>query len=222
MATNITEESFAAPATGIWQRSWKWLAALLALLIVGAMVMLVALNRDPGGDSVEAGFLRDMMPHHDQAVEMALIIRDRTEDEQLYFTATDILLTQQNQIGMMGGWLDLWDLSPNQNGPMMAWMDHPIEEGLMPGIATSEEIDRLRSLPVEEAEILFLQLMIRHHQGGVEMGEAYLERGDQEEVTEFAESLVRVQNLEIETMNMMLEQRGQEPITGSPGMHEGH
>lgn len=228
MAINTSEEPRVSPVSDLWQRgqrSWKWLAALLALLIVGGLIMVIALDRTPGDDSAEAGFLRDMMPHHDQAVEMALIIRDRTDDQQLFFTATDITLTQQNQIGMMGGWLQLWDLSPNQDGPMMAWMDHPIDEGLMPGMATQEEIDQLRTLPLEEAEVLFLQLMIRHHQGGVHMGQAYLARGDQEDVSRFAESLVRVQRLEIETMNVMLEQRGQEPITDPldvAGEHEGH
>ena len=157
--------------------------------------------------------LRDMLPHHAQAVEMALIIRDRTDDEQLRFLATDIILSQQTQIGMMGGWLDLWDLSPNLEGPMMAWMDHPVEEGEpMPGMATAEQVESLRTLPVEEAEVLFFQLMIRHHQGAVHMAEAYLERGDQEEVSEFARNIIAVQDREIETMNSMLELRGADPI----------
>lgn len=219
-------ENLSQPAaTGTWQRAWMWLAALVALALAGALVMVFAVDRDPGNDSPEAGFLRDMMPHHDQAVEMALIIRDRTEDQQLFFIATDIILAQQTQIGMMDGWLQLWGLSPNHDGPTMAWMDHPTEDGLMPGMATFEQIEQLRTLPIEEAEVLFLQLMIRHHQGGVHMGEAYLERGDHEHVTRFAEDLVRVQGLEIETMNVMLEQRGEEPITDPldiNGEHQDH
>ncbi len=128
--------------------------------------------------------------------------------------ATDIILSQQNQIGMMEGWLDLWDLSPNLQGPMMAWMDHPVEEGeIMPGMATAEQVESLRTLPVSEAEVAFLQLMIRHHQGAVHMADAYLERGDQEEVSEFARNIIAVQDREIETMNAMLEQRGVDPIT---------
>ena len=164
--------------------------------------------------------LRDMIPHHDQAVEMALIIRDRTEDQQLFFLATDIILSQQNQIGMMEGWLMLWDLSPNQGGPMMAWMDHPVEDGLMPGMATAEQVDSLRTLPIDEAEIQFLQLMIRHHQGALDMAEAYLERGDQEQVSEFSRNVLAVQDREIETMNTMLSLRGADPITDD--LHLGH
>ncbi|HEV2072782.1 MAG TPA: DUF305 domain-containing protein, partial [Thermomicrobiales bacterium] len=187
-------------SSSVFGRSWRWLAALLVLLIVGALGLLVMSTRPPDGDSPEAGMLRDMLPHHTQAVEMALIIRDRTEDEQLRALATDIILSQQNQIGMMEGWLDLWDVSPNLQGPMMSWMDHPVEAGeLMPGMATAEQVESLRMSPVDEAEVAFLQLMIRHHQGAVHMADAYLERGDQEEVSEFARNIIAVQDREIET-----------------------
>jgi uncharacterized protein (DUF305 family) len=201
---------------------------VLALALIGVPVAMYAAAGDPDSDSPEAGFLRDMMPHHTQAVEMSLIIRDRTDDEQLRFLATDITLSQQNQIGMMQGWLQMWDLSPNLDGPAMAWMDHPIE-GRMPGMAVPEDIERLRTLPVDEAEVLYLQLMIPHHRSAVDMADAYLQRGDQEDVSAFAENIVRVQDLEIETMNAMLEQRGAGSTPATPGAspvatpaHEGH
>lgn len=201
-------------SVGAIGRSWKWITALLVLVLLGAIVFILVSTRPPDSDSPAAGMLRDMLPHHAQAVEMGLIIRDRTDDQQLFYLATDIILSQQNQIGMMEGWLNMWDLSPNLQGPMMAWMDHPIEEGeLMPGMATAEQVESLRTLPVEKAEVLFLQLMIPHHLGAVHMAEAYLERGDQEEVTEFARNIIAVQDREIETMNRMLELRGAEPLT---------
>lgn len=194
------------------------LLIVLVLSLIAVPVLLLAGNRDPDDDSAEAGFLRDMMTHHGQAVEMALIIRDRTGDEQLRFLATDILLAQQQQIGMMGGWLQVWDLSPNQDGPAMAWMDHP-EGSPMPGMATTEDIEDLRTLPVEQAEVLFLRLMIRHHQGAVDMAQAYLQTGDQEEVAAFASNVLQVQDREIETMNRMLVQRGADPITDDLQTH---
>jgi uncharacterized protein (DUF305 family) len=65
--------------------------------------------------------------------------------------------------------------------------------------------------------------MIRHHQGGVDMAEAYLARGDQEEVSFMADRIVLLQAGEIDTMNAMLEQRGQSPITDPlPDSHEDH
>lgn len=214
MSTLSTRREEQPRSYTLWQRGWKWLLAFAALVLVTAALVFLASTRPPGNDSPEAGMLRDMLPHHAQAIDMALIIRDRTGDEQLRALATDIILSQQHQIGMMRGWLDLWDLSPNLQGPMMAWMDHPVEEGeLMPGMATAEQIESLRTLPVEEAEVLFFQLMIPHHQGALHMAEAYLERGDQEEVTEFARSIIAVQDREIEMMNLMLEQRGADPVT---------
>ena len=210
-------------ATG--EPTWRrWLVPVggLVLLAVAALLVFQLLPRTPGNDSVEAGFLRDMSMHHAQAVEMALIIRDRAEDEQLRFLATDIMLSQQGEIGMMDGWLRLWDLPLASSEAPMSWMDHPVD-GPMPGMATHEHIEQLRTLPADEAEVLFLQLMIRHHQGGVEMAKAYLERGDQKAVTAFAQNVVRVQDSEIGTMNGMLEARGTDPITDSlPESHEGH
>jgi len=196
---------------------------LLAVIVVGVVVLAWQMwPKDPGGDSPEAGFLRDMYTHHSQAVGMGMIIRDRTEDPELEALATDIALTQSTQMGTMLGYLDLWDISLGSSELPMTWMGSPTE-GLMPGMATPDDIERLESLPVAEAEVLFLELMIRHHQGGVEMAEAYLERGDQEEVAFMAGRIVLLQDSEIDTMNAMLEQRGQSPITDPlPDSHEEH
>ncbi len=187
--------------------------ALLALLAGAAVFVYQLIPRPPGETSAEAGFLRDMSDHHAQAVEMALILHDRTADGELQMITTDIAMTQQGQIGTMQGWLDLWDLSPTGDDPPMAWMDHPITDGLMPGMATAEEIEQLRTLSVDQAEIRFLQLMIRHHQGGVKMAEALLARSDQDEVTTLARGIVASQQGEIDAMNAMLQARGQSPIT---------
>lgn len=204
-----------------------------AILLIALAVALVAVpdrmilaSDDPDDDSPEAGFLRDMTVHHAQAVEMALIIRDRTDDDQLRYLATDMLLSQQGQIGMMNGWLQLWNLSPNRSAPAMAWMGHDVD-GLMPGMATQEQVEELRSLPRDEAEVLFLELMIVHHQSAVDMADAYLERGDQEDVAAFARNIIAVQDLEIETLITMLEQRGAnvdspEPAATPETTHEGH
>ena len=189
------------------------LLAVLALVVGAAVFVYGMIPRPPDGDSAEAGFLRDMSDHHAQGVEMALILHDRTADAGLLTMTTDIAMTQQGQIGAMQGWLDVWDISPTGDDPKMAWMDHPIKDGLMPGMATPEQLAQLETLPVDQAEVLFLQLMIRHHQGGVDMAEALLDRSEQQEVTTFARGVVTSQSSEIETMNGMHEARGQTPIT---------
>jgi uncharacterized protein (DUF305 family) len=127
------------------------LVAVLAVATVvffGLVVWMYLSGRPPGDDSVEAGFARNMMVHHAQAVEMAEIVRDRTESEEIRILATDIALTQQAQIRMMQGWLDVWGLPATSTEPAMAWMGHPTE-GRMPGMASPEEVNRLGELPPE-------------------------------------------------------------------------
>lgn len=197
--------------------------AVLGIIVVGLGVLAWQLwPRDPGGGSAEAGFLRDMYSHHAQAVEMAMIIRDRTDDERLTVLTTEIALGQSTQMGTLLGYLNAWDLPLGSTELPMTWMGHPTESP-MPGMATSEEIARLESLPVDEAEVLFLELMIRHHQGGVDMARAYMERGGQDEVALMADRIVLMQDAEIDTMNFLLEERGDSPITDPlPDSHEEH
>lgn len=187
--------------------------AILAVVVLGAgTIVSVTWPRSPGTTSPDAGFLRDMFVHHAQAVDMAMTIRDRTEDQNLFFVATDIALTQSTQMGTMQGYLDLWGLALTGTEAPMAWMDMPMD-GLMPGMATTEQIQQLTTLPVDQAEILFLQLMIRHHQGGVLMAEGALAEAHEPHVRDMAERIVVLQNGEIDAMNQMLIARGFDPIT---------
>jgi uncharacterized protein (DUF305 family)/putative copper export protein len=198
------------------------LLAVAAIIVAVISLALLIATRPPGNDSPEAGFARDMMVYHAQAVEMAEIMRDKTESEEIRFMATDIALTQQAQIGMMQGWLSTWGLPVVSTEPPMAWMDHPVE-GLMPGMATPDEMDRLREASPEEADVLFLRLMIDHHKAAIPMAEAVLERTDRPEVRQLAEAIANSQQLEIQLMQEMLRERGAQPVEGQPTVpHEGH
>jgi uncharacterized protein (DUF305 family) len=161
----------------------------------------------PTDSSPEAGFARDMMVHHAQAVEMAEIVRDKTDSEEIRTLAADIALTQQAQIGQMQGWLQVWDLPPTGTEPAMSWMGEP-HEGRMPGMASPEEINGLQQAPPEEAEALFLQLMVPHHEAAVPMAQAVLEETDRKEVERLAGSIVASQQAEIELMRGLLQRRG--------------
>ena len=149
---------------------------LLALAIILAGVLSLALllaPQPPGEDSPEAGFARDMAIHHAQAVRMAETVRDRTEDPAIRVLATDVVLTQQAEIGQMQGWLEVWGLSSGGSEPM-AWMGDPQGTGPMPGMATPQDLARLQGASPEEADEQFLRLMIPHHQAAVAMAEAVL------------------------------------------------
>lgn len=185
----------------------RWLPALLLLLAVAAVAAFWAtLDRPPGDDSLEAGFARDMMVHHDQAVTMALLIRDRTADPTMKTIATDMVLTQQNQIGQMLGWLNLWGLPATGPAPAMTWMGHPTT-GRMPGMASPEELAELESLSGEAADIQFLHLMIRHHQAALPMAEAALAGSDVPAVRDLARQIAESQVVEIANMETLLAEK---------------
>jgi len=178
---------------------------LVAAALAGVAVTLV-LSRPPGDDSAEVGFARDMMVHHAQAVQMAEMARDKTKSEEMRLLASDTSLTQQAQIGIMLGWLDVWGLPATGTEPAMSWMGHSTE-GLMPGMATPEEIDLLSKASPEEADTLFLRLMIAHHEAAIPMAEAILKRTDRPEVRQLAEAIEASQRAEIKTMQELLRDR---------------
>lgn len=146
-----------------------------------------------------------MIAHHEQAVEMALIIRDRSEDEILLIFATDIILTQQSQIGRMAGWLEAWGRPFAGAAVPMGGM------GPLMGMAPQAKVNALRTLPVDQAEVRFLQLMISHHEGGVMMAEQVLATRPLPAVARLAEAVVRGQQGEIGLMGELLTLRGAAP-----------
>ena len=83
---------------------------------------------------------------------------------------------------------------------------------MMPGMATVAEIERLRTLSGTDLDVYFLQLMIRHHQGGEPMMLAAIDGAAVGEVTNLAEQMLDAQTAEINTMTAMLNERGAEPL----------
>jgi uncharacterized protein (DUF305 family) len=178
----------------------------VAVLAAGVALAMLLASVPPGNDSAEAGFARDMIVHHGQAVQMAEIIRDKTKSDSMRLLASDISLTQQAQVGMMQGWLQVWGLPITGEEPAMAWMGHPTD-GLMPGMASPDELDRLFKLPPDRADVLFLRLMISHHEAAIPMAKAILERTDEPEVSQLASSIIASQKAEIENMKAMVDEK---------------
>jgi uncharacterized protein (DUF305 family) len=198
---------------------WSAVAALMVLaLLAGLGAGWWSWGRTPAEGSPEVTFARDMSAHHDQAVEMAVIMRDRTTDPALRTVMMDMILTQQNQIGQMSGWLTLWG-RPMVNGTPMDG------HGAMMGMATQEQVNVLGTLPIAEAEVSFLKLMIAHHLGGVAMANDALAETTRPEVVRLAESIVAAQQSEVTLMEDMLKQRGAEVPATTPmpaDEHQGH
>lgn len=214
-------------------------AAVVALAL--AVVVGVAVGRltspnpvTPGDRSVEAGFSRDMQVHHEQAVEMSMLVRDRTDDPEVRSLAYDIATAQSQQAGQMFAWLQVWGLPQAPSEPTMTWMTRPTLDAAfaghdhegdataggastapahvpgepMPGLASREDLQRLGELEGVDAERLWLELMIAHHEGGVEMAEAVVARSRDREVLDLAGGMIVTQEGEIRAMQELLDARG--------------
>ncbi|MFE7055911.1 DUF305 domain-containing protein [Streptomyces californicus] len=197
---------------------------LVALGLVALMVVRPSSASPSGGssslsapaeESVDAGFARDMAIHHQQAVEMSFIVRDRTDDEDVRRLAYDIINTQANQRGMMLGWLEMWGLPKSAAGPPMEWMGHTVaptgDGALMPGMATDAELAALTAAKGEKAEVLFLRLMTVHHRAGADMARAAADTARTDAIRDLAAGMVRGQRSEMGLMADMLEERGAKP-----------
>ncbi|MGW2723824.1 DUF305 domain-containing protein [Streptomyces sp. NPDC001492] len=199
-----------------------WIAGAAAAALVAAGAITYAVAEDDGSDtgvstpaaeSADAGFARDMAVHHQQAVEMSYIVRDRTKNAEVRQLAYDIAQTQANQRGMLLGWLDLWGLPKVSAKPPMSWMgmgDMP-ERGdgsLMPGMATNTEMRKLGTLSGKQAEVFYLQLMTDHHKGGVHMAEGCVAKCRVGVEKSLAQGMVDAQRSEIQLMAGMLKERG--------------
>jgi uncharacterized protein (DUF305 family) len=205
-------------------------AAVLAVLLLGAAIgLLIKLPGSdtastPARDSVDVGFAQDMAAHHLQGVQMANIARDRSTTLEVKQLAFDIESTQLEQIGRMKGWLFLWGL-PEQSpdGKHMEWMESAEHAhsgttstgagaAVMPGMASSEELAKLRSMSGPELDTYFLQLMLRHHIGGAPMARYAADHAGQSVVRLLADNMLKSQNSEVDYMKELLAQRGAQPL----------
>ncbi|GAB3564855.1 DUF305 domain-containing protein [Amycolatopsis endophytica] len=213
-------------------------ATVIAVLLVGAVVGMFltqlatrddAASATPAAGSVEVGFAQDMSVHHLQAVTMASWERDHTADQQLRQLAFDIESTQREQVGRMKGWLMLWGQPEQATGEYMTWMNSGAGHGhmamapsvagtggsdgaVMPGMATNTELAKLRSLSGQELDVYFLQLMLRHHQGGTDMAQYAHDNSPNPAVKALTQSILTSQGAEVTLMRDMLTARGAQPL----------
>lgn len=214
-----------------WSRFVIFGAAALALLLVGATIgMVITRNTDTADtasaqpSSVDVGFAQDMSVHHLQAVTMANWARDHSKDPALVQIAFDMASTQLEQIGRMKGWLSLWDKPEEATGAYMTWMTEPGGHSMshrgssgsggsaMPGMATTKEMSKLRSLSGEQLDVYFLQLMLRHHQGGSDMAKYAYDHSSLPAVRTLANSMLKSQGTEMDLMRRMLREHDAKPL----------
>lgn len=193
-------------------------AAALFLLVLGAALrpLLIPETAMPAPvlTAVELGFAQDMTAHHQQA----LILTERLDpaaDPTVRRLADQIADTQRVEIGTLLGWTQLADAPPTAARPMV-WMaasagHHHDSPTAMPGMATTADLDALAAARGTEAETLFLQLMYRHHSGGVTMARAADALIISGPVKQAARAMAQSQSQELGYLGMLLDARGIRP-----------
>jgi uncharacterized protein (DUF305 family) len=142
-------------------------------------------------------FMQGMIGHHAQAIDMTALVASRTARENMRLLARRIELSQEDEIKMMQGWLR----TRGQEVPAA----HVHE--LMPGMLTPEEMDRLAQANGPEFDRLFLEGMIKHHDGALVMVKDLFNSpgaGQDSEIFAFASDVDTDQRMEIERMGAML------------------
>ena len=215
-----------------WVRLFVGAGVALGLLLIGAAAgLLIGLPGAPAvptADSVDVGFAQDMTVHHQQAVEMASWERDHTTDPVLKQLTADIEATQTSQIGRMQGWLELWGAGALPVGGHMTWMaagmphdEHGVATAAdggvatMPGMASTAELTALRAATEPQLDVLFLQLMLRHHEGGATMLAYGSEHAALPQVRNLARQMLTSQTTESEYLRQLLAARGGTPLPQS-------
>ncbi|WP_446222854.1 DUF305 domain-containing protein [Nocardia sp. IBHARD005] len=192
-------------------------AAVVFLLALGAALRPVFVTETatpaPVLTTTELGFVQDMTAHHQQA----LILTERLDpaaDPAVRRLADQIADTQRVEIGTLLGWTQLARAAPTADVPMtwMAGTHHATTAPTtMPGMATTADLDTLAAARAADAEILFLQLMYRHHAGGVTMARAADTLLTSGPVKQAARAMAQSQSQEMGYLGMLLDLRGASP-----------
>ncbi|TQM64473.1 DUF305 domain-containing protein [Humibacillus xanthopallidus] len=156
-------------------------------------------------NAADVTFATDMIPHHQQAVEMADLAAERASDAQVKSLAAAIKAAQDPEIQTMSGWLSTWGqpVPSDTDGHDMSDMDHG-DGATMEGMMTDEEMQRLAAASGAAFDRLWLELMIKHHEGAVAMAETATASGKNADVVALAKEIITAQKAEIATMEQLL------------------
>jgi uncharacterized protein (DUF305 family) len=149
----------------------------------------------------DVAFVAGMVPHHRQALEMAALAPDRAADPQVRAIAERITAAQGPEIAALEGWLDARADDAGGAGHGSGHTDHG---GVHPGMATPEQMAALAAASGPEFDALFLQMMITHHEGALQMADERRAGGGTDAQAELmADDVAVTQTAEIERMRVM-------------------
>jgi uncharacterized protein (DUF305 family) len=156
----------------------------------------------PGFTEADVSFMQGMIGHHAQALEMTELLKTRTTRDDMKLLALRIEVSQRDEIKLMQLWLrDRGQSVPDEHA------HHAHDAKLMPGMLTPDEMARLAAAKGPEFDRLFLELMIRHHQGALVMVRELLAQpgaAQNSEIFAFASDVESDQSMEINRMRAML------------------
>jgi uncharacterized protein (DUF305 family) len=141
-------------------------------------------------------FIRGMIPHHEEAVEMARLVPERTDRPELNELAEDIIASQEAEIVQMEQML----------ADAGAERDDAAGHGDMPGMMGEEEMERLAGLEGIEFDLAFIDMMVAHHEGAITSAEQVIDDGENPQVRQLAEDVIAEQEAEIAQMSSWREQ----------------
>ncbi|KUN99715.1 DUF305 domain-containing protein [Streptomyces caeruleatus] len=191
--------------------------AALAATAVTAALVLAACDGDESPaaapdehNAQDVSFAQGMIPHHQQALQMAELAAGRASSAQVKGLAARIEKAQDPEIRKMTGWLRTWGEDVPSAAPGMDHSGHSGHSGRsgMAGMMDQEDMDKLSEASGKAFDTLFLTLMVEHHEGAVEMAEDEEAKGRYRPATELADDVVTAQTAEIEEMNKLLGENG--------------
>ena len=157
----------------------------------------------PAGDFNQADvtFAQMMIPHHQQAIDMSdmILAKDGVHPE-VRALAEQIKAAQQPEIDTMNRWLDAWGRRDMDEGGQ--------HHGSGGGMMTEDDMRQLDKANASTGQRLFLEGMIKHHQGAIATAETELDEGQHPDAKQLAGAIITAQEAEIGTMNQLLGQVG--------------
>jgi uncharacterized protein (DUF305 family) len=155
---------------------------------------------DKAGDADEADvtFAQMMIPHHEQAVEMAQLADGRASDAEIKDLAAKIEKAQDPEIKTMTGWLKSW-------GKPTATGDMPGMGMGGDGMMSDKDMKELKAMQGKEFDKMFAQMMIDHHNGAITMAKTEQKSGQNPDAKKMADAIVTGQSAEVKQLKSILD-----------------
>ncbi|UDY24013.1 DUF305 domain-containing protein [Nocardioides sp. Kera G14] len=158
---------------------------------------------DTGHNEADVSFATEMIQHHKQALDMVEMTSGRQLDPAVRTLADDIKAAQAPEIQTMNGWLSSWGTSTPSASASHDMGDMGDMES-MPGMMTDDEMSSLEKAPDADFQKMWLQMMVKHHQGAVQMAQTEQNGGEYQPAVDLAGKIIADQNKEIATMTQLI------------------